>query len=153
MIGKRGIGRIARIGIIVVVVIIVLIGVGALVSLSGTKTTPSSSSSSNPLIVSSGTLTVTCTSCNSGNPNSYQFSGSIDNAGTSNSYDGNVTQTYTVQRQDMTSYWIVSWDFQKSTTDGSMEVKFVLGNGTTVFDQTTTASYGVVSGSFSSYPN
>lgn len=98
--------------------------------------------------VSSVSIVVTCTGCLSNNPNSYQFSGATDNGGTSVTYDGNATQTYTLQRNGA-GLWIVSFDFQKSTTDGSLELRATLSNGTTVFDQTTSASYGVVSGSFS----
>jgi len=136
------------IGIVVVLVIVLVLiaGVGyaslkgstsvnTTGSLSSAVATTSSSLSSK--LVNSGTLVVFCTSCSGNNPSNYQWSGSIDNSATSATYDGNGTQTYMLQRGSNT-IWIVSWAIQKSTIGGTLELKFTLDNGTTVFDQNTT---------------
>lgn len=116
---------------------------------SSTTTSSTTASSSTPSgVVNSGTLTISCASCSGSNPNNYLWSGSVDNAGTSVSYDGNLTQSYTLQRGS-NSFWIVSWEFQKSTTAGTLVVTFTLDNGTIVNNANTTASYGLVSGAWS----
>jgi hypothetical protein len=91
----------------------------------------------------SGILQVYCIKCLP----SLAFAGSIDETTAQGSNEFSV-------QGDGSSSWsvggqIVSWSFQNENQNGTLTVTLTLDNGTTVFNQTTTASYGVVSGSWS----
>jgi hypothetical protein len=109
-------------------------------------TVTNSSTSFNPS-VNNGTLLVACMNCSGGQVGSSQFIGDFGSTGNSRSIDGNGTASYTMARGS-DSVWIVSWMFGKSTVDGILSVKFILDNGTMMYNKNTTTSYGAVSGLF-----
>jgi len=110
------------------------------------STVNNSSTSSNPS-VNNGTLLVSCVNCSGGQVGSSQFIGDFGSTSNSKSIDGNGTASYTMTRGS-DPIWIVSWMFDKSTVDGMLSVRFTLDNGTMMYNENTTASYGAVSGSF-----
>jgi|SRR5579875_2433331 len=98
--------------------------------------------------VQSATILVTCSGCSSGIIGSSQFSGAVDNNNAQVTLDGNNSLSYHVSR-DGNSFWVFSWTFQKSTSDGTLDIRVTLDNGQVAFDNSTSAAYGVVSGSWS----
>ncbi len=104
--------------------------------------------------ITSATIHVTCSGCvaitSLGN---YTFSGAIDNGGSSTSVQSTnsttSSQDFSITRVNTNSVWIISFSFQKNSQPGTLEVKVTLNTGQVVFDQNTSANYGVVAGSYS----
>jgi hypothetical protein len=95
----------------------------------------------------SGTFIVTCSNCTGEQYLNFTFFGFYGGGGARILAEGNGTQNFTISR-DNANPWIVNYQFQKTTIQGILNVEFILNNGQVVEDNSTTQSYGVVSGQY-----
>ncbi len=101
--------------------------------------------------IQSISIVVSCNGCDPPGTSfigNSQFTGSIDNNNVQISVSGNNTMTWHESRNG-NSLWSMGWSFQKSGVSGTLEVKLIADDGRILFDNSTSSSYGIVSGGWS----
>ena len=76
-----------------------------------------------------------------------EYGGYYDNSGNWTWIQGNGTNRYLISSNN-SNPWSVKYQIQKFTADGTLDVEFILRNGTVVAGNSTTQSYGIVSGEY-----